>query len=130
MRSSGHLLCFLACFCMIGGHWAVLQGVAWAGMLRDYSARYGFKEAAVLTFSGEKPCALCRSISEGRENEQKQQDAPAQGTAKVDKSIDALVTAANPSLTPMRQADLDWPPFLSRSATLSNRPLSPPPRAA
>jgi len=55
---------------MVGGHWAVLQGVAWTQMLWDYSREASFQQALQMTFSGEAPCDLCESISEKRAEEQ------------------------------------------------------------
>ena len=36
----------------IGGHWAVLQSVAWVGMAVSYSQNASFKEALQKTFDG------------------------------------------------------------------------------
>src|SRR5258708_6190788 len=45
----------LAMFSIAGGHWAVLQTVAWAQMLRDYSKDATVTEAVAKTFSGDAP---------------------------------------------------------------------------
>lgn len=57
----------------LGLHWAVLQSVAWAGMLVKYSQDASFSEAWSKTFDGKHPCKLCTSIQKGRA-EEKQQD--------------------------------------------------------
>ena len=67
----GQLLLTVALIAAIGGHWAVLQTVAWttmfAGNLRDYS----FTQAVTKTFDGNHPCKLCVEISAGKKSEKK-----------------------------------------------------------
>ena len=89
VRAASLILAITAMFSIAGGHWAVLQTIAWAQMLRDYSQSAPFAEAIGKTFSGEAPCAMCRKISEER---QKQQNAPAALT--LDSKADALFAAA------------------------------------
>ncbi len=50
------------------GPLALLQVVAWTGMLWNYSRDQGIAVAVVDTFSGEKPCDLCLTIQEMRES--------------------------------------------------------------
>lgn len=57
----------------LGLHWAVLQSVAWVGMLANYSQDASFSDAWSKTFDGKHPCELCTSIQKGRA-EEKQQD--------------------------------------------------------
>ena len=67
LRQAGLLFAALAMFAIAGGHWAVLQSVAWAGMLADYTRASGSVATAVgQTFDGEHPCALCRQIAAAR----------------------------------------------------------------
>jgi hypothetical protein len=56
----------------VGGHWAVLQSVAWVTMAVEYSQTDSWEVALKKTFSGEKPCKLCLAVKEGKEQEQKQ----------------------------------------------------------
>jgi hypothetical protein len=56
----------------VGGHWAVLQSVAWVSMAVTYSQTDGWEVALQKTFSGEKPCKLCLAVKEGKQQEQKQ----------------------------------------------------------
>lgn len=70
-RGSGLPLVCLAVFSIAGGHWTVLQTVAWARMLRDFSRDSTLTEAIAKTFDGEHPCDLCKSVKAGRENEEK-----------------------------------------------------------
>lgn len=62
-------LCLIAVAHLVGGHWGLLQVVAWAQMLKAYSEEKGFGQAVVETFDGEHPCPLCLKIQEGREQE-------------------------------------------------------------
>jgi hypothetical protein len=52
-----------------GGQWPVLQCVAWANMIREYSAMVPFTQAVQMTFSGQYPCALCKAIAEKKQSE-------------------------------------------------------------
>ncbi|MGC1479519.1 MAG: hypothetical protein WA771_03370 [Chthoniobacterales bacterium] len=60
----------VAVFGLIGGHLAAFQTVAWAKMIRDYSAAEGSVVAGVVkTFSGEAPCDLCERVEKARSSE-------------------------------------------------------------
>ncbi len=76
----------LALFLVAGGHWAMLQGVAWAGMMKDFSRTGSLTEAVGKTFDGKHPCAMCKKIASARTHEEK---APV--TAKVDKKAEVFV---------------------------------------
>jgi hypothetical protein len=56
----------------IGGHWALLQSVAWMTMLVDYSKDAPLSVAVRKTFDGKHPCSLCKIVKHGQETEQKQ----------------------------------------------------------
>lgn len=56
----------------MGAHWAILQSVAWTGMLVSYSRQGSFKEALQNTFDGRHACELCKFVKAGRQSEQKQ----------------------------------------------------------
>ena len=45
---------------------AVLQAVAWTGMLVNYSQDRTLSEAATMTFDGEHPCGLCCAIKKAQ----------------------------------------------------------------
>lgn len=53
------------------GPLAVMQFIAWGGMLWDYSREGGLVEAVESTFNGQNPCSLCLTI---QEIEKEQQD--------------------------------------------------------
>ncbi len=54
----------LASLCMVGGNLFLLQLAAWSWMLTTYSAEDGLASAIRDTFSGDRPCELCKAISE------------------------------------------------------------------
>src|SRR6185503_1214165 len=61
-----------ALVCAIGGHWAVLQSVAWVGMFVKFSQSDPLMPALVKTFDGKPPCTLCLLIATGKKSEKKQ----------------------------------------------------------
>lgn len=67
-------LVVLALTISLGGHWALLQSLAWAGMLASYSREASFTEAVGKTFDGKNPCGLCKEIQKHRGEEDKQQN--------------------------------------------------------
>ena len=69
MRILRGILTLLICLFLTGGHYGMLQCVAWAGMLWSYSAESGLVQGAEDTFSGEKPCCLCEAIAEAKQGE-------------------------------------------------------------
>ena len=75
LRRIGHLFVVTALLAGIGGHWAILQSVAWATMLTENLQSGSMTEAVSKTFDGEHPCALCKRITEGKKSEKKS-DAP------------------------------------------------------
>ncbi len=70
----------------LGLHWAVLQTIAWTGMIVSYSRDASFTEAVTKTFDGEHPCPMCKVIKQARaeekQKEKKQEVKP--GSKKLD----------------------------------------------
>jgi len=83
----GKMVTLVALIVSIGGHWALLQSVAWAGMLVSYSQQAGLAQAVKMTFDGQHPCRLCRAIEESRAEEQ-QEIPPATVTLNNDLKLD------------------------------------------
>ncbi len=71
----------------LGLHWAVLQTIAWTGMIVKYSRDASFTEAVSKTFDGEHPCKLCLAIEKGRADEKKQEQDQARSGAKLDPGL-------------------------------------------
>lgn len=96
----------------VGGHWAVLQTVAWAGMVVSYSQDNSLGDAISMTFDGAHPCKMCKIVKEGRADEQQQ---PA--TLKAEFKIDFFLE--------IRTVSNLLPPVLERERVLTE---SAPPR--
>ena len=80
MICDSHPRCCRVVFLMLvlllsGGHWALLQGVAWTAMLLDDARGASLVERASSTFGGAEPCGLCLALQEGV---QKDREEPAQ----------------------------------------------------
>ena len=69
------LVMALALFLVAGGHWAMLQSVAWATMVKDFSKTGSLTEAVGKTFDGKHPCAMCKKLTNARASEEKARDA-------------------------------------------------------
>ncbi len=90
-RQLGLVFAALALFSIAGGHWAVLQSVAWVEMLHDYTQRSGSVAVAVeQTFDGQHPCELCQQIQVAKAGEHK--EAPAAPAKKDDAKVKALLS--------------------------------------
>jgi hypothetical protein len=57
----------------LGLHWALLQTVAWTGMIVSYSRQASFTQAVSKTFDGKHPCCLCKAIQKSRAEEKSRQ---------------------------------------------------------
>jgi len=116
----------LAMFTVAGGHWAVLQSVAWGQMLWNYSQEEGSVFAgAQKTFSGKAPCSMCKKIIAAKKQEER---APA--SVKLDKksSETTLVIFANPISLPT-QRDAVFYSSQNKFLTRSDAPPTPVPIA-
>jgi len=72
----GHVLLILALLTATGGHWAVLQTVAWTNMLANNLRNDSLAVALTKTFDGENPCSMCKHISAGKKAEKKAEFPP------------------------------------------------------
>jgi hypothetical protein len=63
------LVAVLGCLHLCGGHWGVMQVIAWSNMIIDYSSQDGLIEGAKKTFDGEHPCTMCKAIEEGKKQQ-------------------------------------------------------------
>jgi hypothetical protein len=113
------LLVFMLC-ATLGFHWGLLQSVAWAGMMVNYSCQGSLKDAVSKTFDGQHPCPLCKLVREGKKSEKKPE---------------AQQNARQIDLFPGQAAAFNFPPlpdsafpFPLVTVTRSAAPLLPPPR--
>jgi hypothetical protein len=67
----GHGLLILSLLCATGGHWAMLQSVAWATMLANNARTECLSDAISQTFDGRHPCPICLQIAKQRQSEKK-----------------------------------------------------------
>ncbi len=122
-RAFGFSLIALAVFSLAGGHWAVLQTVAWAQMLRDYSEGATVAEAVEKTFSGEAPCSMCKNIAAARQQEKKE---PA--SVKVEKKTEIFLLPAHGFLNKRIARDFCYPAVVDKIFSLrSDAPPVPVP---
>lgn len=56
------IVALLGCLHLCGGHYGVLQALAWSKMLVDYSSQDGLVVGAIKTFDGNHPCCMCKQI--------------------------------------------------------------------
>ena len=107
----------------VGGHWMLLQSVAWIGMTLSFSQSAPLEEALKKTFDGEHPCALCKAVQKGKQSE-KETDRRA-----LDKKIDLFCPRSEFHLVhPVKRL----PVFVAFQG-LSSRaeaPPRPPPKAS
>jgi len=59
----------LALICVVGGHWALLQSLAWVSMTINFSRTDALDTAIGKTFDGQHPCNLCHFVAEGKKSE-------------------------------------------------------------
>ena len=63
MKRLTHLIVLAAFIFSCGGHWYLLQGIAWVKMVQDYAQFVPVAEAVSMTLSGKYPCAICQAIA-------------------------------------------------------------------
>lgn len=124
-RRVAAFLALVAVFQMMGGHWIVLQSVAWGKMLVQYSQENGFFQGAEKTFSGEHPCSMCHQV---QKEVQKENSDPIQ--ANLIKFLKQ--SEMNPEVFTRYQFDLNSEVFEYDQVrfiffTRQESPLTPPP---
>ena len=129
-RRLGILCAALALFAIAGGHWAVLQSVAWAGMAVDYSQRSGSVVTGLeQTFNGQYACDLCRAIQTAKSKERKGGDAAfgAKEAAKVKAlPVEVPLSGSEQTAEEARMCAVVEDRLIVRTET----PPTPPPRRA
>ncbi len=122
LRRIGHLLVVTALLAAVGGHWAMLQSIAWTTMLADNLRDGNMTEAVSKTFDGEHPCPLCKHIAEGKKSEKKS-DALDLKVKKLEfaTELKGFVFAAPASFHLL-------PLFVSTADSQTEAPPVPPPR--
>lgn len=122
LRAS-RLLIVLALTFAVGGHWVVLQSVAWVGMVANYSQESTITEAVAKALSGKVPCKLCKFVAEGKQSERQQEFQ--KPTVKLDLLSElSLIVFDAPPFEPVLS------PGASLAITWLEAPPVPPPLAA
>jgi hypothetical protein len=107
----------------LGMHWALLQGIAWTGMLISFASEGAMIEAVEKTFDGQHGCALCQKVKEGRDSDQKQP----QQTGQSLKKLDAVLVVITKLIAPAAE-EMSFAMIRASSVKRSERPEMPPPR--
>lgn len=84
---------------LVGGHWGMLQVVAWTGMLIDYSRDNTFADAVEMTFGGEYRCEICKQVDEGIAADLGCDEGKAPGKVQKTMKLDAVVVAVVVTIT-------------------------------
>lgn len=126
VRLLGALFIALAFFSLAGGPLAVVQTVAWATMIRNYSATESLATAVEKTFSGKYPCALCQKIAVAKK-EEKQKQTFLETIAKKEK----IASRELPLLEPLFFKKISYPDIGENYyCGFRTKPATPPPRGA
>ena len=107
----------------LGLHWAVLQTIAWTGMLVNYSCQGSFTEALGKTFDGKHPCCLCNAIQKGRASESKPDREGAKTALKLEVGL-----VWQPSVFCLARSDQRVIPSEAFAASRREAPPRPRPR--
>ncbi len=84
LRRFGFILCFLAFFGSVGGHWIIAQSIAWAQMAVTYSKQSTLTQGLSETFDGKHPCKVCHEIQRGRDRESSEKQTAARVEIKFE----------------------------------------------
>lgn len=120
----GVAACLLAIFISAGGHWAVLQSVAYTRMVVEFALEGPLSAAVKKAFDDRYACSLCPKIRHGCDNERK---AP----SKLGEMQQPELLVASGALLYFAPSVIAEVAFVaSRQIDFSNGPPKPPPRAA
>jgi hypothetical protein len=124
MRRLTLLVVLVAFTFSCGGQWPILQCVAWANMIREYSQVVPLTQAVQMTFSGQYPCTLCKVIAEKKQSENDRIAFLFQHEKKIF-CPGFNIAARLPAVVPPQFALID-----SLFQTRTEAPPTPPPRLA
>lgn len=107
----------------LGMHWALLQGIAWTGMLISFASEGAVMEAVQKTFDGQHGCALCKKVQQGRSSKREQ---PQQAGHSMQKINAVLVEVA--SLVAPAGDTVSFAMIRAMMVKRNELPETPPPR--
>ena len=126
-----YLFLAFGCLHLVGGPYSLMQAYAWVNMIIDYSKETGISQAVTDTFSGEKPCCLCKQIASAKASESQRDSQNTPLSPSGSKPIEHLFPPpVIPLLSPHHIPYLQ-PEFMqvAQSASLlGSGPPSPPPK--
>jgi len=118
---------------MAGGPYSLIQVYAWANMLVSYSQDSGIVQATKDTFSGEKPCHLCKKIASNNAAEKDGSDPVIPRSQLPMKALQEMLPAKCIALAEPRGKAWQPPGFSAihtSDGIHTNAPPLPPPRVA
>lgn len=121
MRRLTHVIVLAAFVFSIGGHWYLLQGLAWVNMIRAYSQVVPLPEAVGMTFSGQYPCAICKAIADHKNSDQQKAFTFDKTEKKFPLPVEIAIFQPSVSI-------FSYPDFVSSLLLRSEAPPTPPPR--
>ena len=125
LRLLGFLSIAFALFAIAGGPLMVLQGVAWTGMVQEYSKNDTFVSAVQKTFSGKYRCSLCKKIAA-----ETQKEKTTTGVLKTAKSLKAALSAAASQASSKFSKKNPYPQIIALDyRSIIQEPPTPYPRA-
>lgn len=71
IRRMIRLVVLTALLLSVGGHWALIQSAAWAGMFLKFAKQGSLHSAVIKTFDGKHPCQLCQWVDQEQKKESK-----------------------------------------------------------
>ena len=117
------MLVVISLVVMVGGHWAILQSVAWVGMAFNFAQTAPLDVALKKTFDGKNPCSLCKAVDAGKQSERKA------GLLKLETKLDlCLAPCAFLLDAPLPMAVLAG--AAETALPRGESPPTPPPRSA
>ncbi len=126
MRRKFSIACLLlAWLCANGAVWNVVQVVAWAKMIRDYSQVMPAAQAVERTFDGATPCKLCHLAQKGQDAARDSSSTAALGGGDEKILLIAECAPAPVLVSP----DFSWPGAVDAAGlTRTDSVPVPPPR--
>ena len=126
LKKLGLPIACVAMFFVVGGHWAVIQGIAWTQMLWTYALESdSIVDAVEKTFDGQHPCKLCVGIAKTQKDQGKN---PMLAAAK---KVDAFAAPFQHRLSEPKCDEFSYPAAAdSRALPRTDQPDVPVPIAA
>lgn len=114
----------MAYFFSIGGHWYLVQTVAWGKMFMEFSRTERVDVALEKTLSGKNPCKICRFVEKNRKSAEDTSSIPFEIKNKEWGLFHAVSSDVQPALSHRIPYGDVW-----LSVTLNLSPPTPPPKA-